>query len=122
MHNYIDGFALPLPTAQLDIYKKVVSQVAEIWKEHGALSYKEYVLDDASLEGTCSFLELVNAQADESVIFGWVSFASREARDQANTLVAADPRMEALIAPLTDPSRVIFDAGRMFFGGFKAFV
>ncbi len=122
MHNYIDGFALPIPSAELDNYKKVAEQVAQIWREHGALSYNEYVLDDTTLEGTRSFLELANAQEDESIIFGWVAFESRAARDKANALVAADPRMVDLVAPLTDPARLIFEAGRMFFGGFRALV
>ena len=44
------------------------------------------------------------------------------ARDLANARVAADPRMTDLIAPLTDPSRIIFDATRMVYGGFEPLV
>lgn len=122
MANYIDGFVLPVPHDQLDTYKQVVEKVANIWKEHGALDYSEYVLDDPHLEGTRSFADAVNAENDEAVIFGWVVFESREARDDANRRVAADSRMNDLIEPLTRTSRPAFDAQRMAFGGFRSLV
>ena len=122
MTNYIDGFVLPVPRHQLKIYKEVVEKVAEIWKEHGALDYSEYVGDDLSLEGTRSFTDVAKAKEDEVIIFGWVVFESREARDLANERVAADPRMTDLINPLTHTSRPIFDAKRMVYGGFRSLV
>lgn len=122
MTVYIDGFVLPVPRDQLDTYKEVVERVAEIWKEHGAIDYSEYVIDDSSLEGTRSFEEAANAREDEAVIFGWVSFESRDARDLANRKVAADPRMAELIHPLTRAPRAIFDAERMLYGGFRSLV
>lgn len=122
MANYIDGFVLPVPHDQLDTYKQVVEKVAKIWKEHGALDYSEYVLDDPHLEGTRSFADAVIAEEDEAVIFGWVVFESREARDDANRRVAADSRMNDLIDPLTRTSRPTFDAQRMAFGGFSSLV
>ncbi len=122
MANYIDGFALPIPRIHLNEYKRVAESVAEIWKEHGALAYNEFVGESPKLEGTQSFPELVGAKDDEAIIFGWVEFASREARDQANERVAADPRMTGLIEPLTDPSRIIFNASRMVYGGFETLV
>ncbi len=120
--NYIDGFVLPIPQTHLNQYKQVAEVVAKIWKEHGALAYYEYVGEDLKLEGTRSFPECVGAKADEAIIFGWVVFESRKMRDLANERVAADPRMIDLIAPLTDPSRMIFDAKRMVFGGFQPLV
>ena len=114
MAKYIDGFALPIPRAYLDEYKRVVTAVAEIWKEHGALDYREYVGDDMKLEGTRSFMDVVEASEDEAIVFGWVEFDSREARDLVNEKVAADPRMVDLI----DSSNTGFDAGRMAYGGF----
>ena len=118
--NYIDGFVLPIPRIHLDEYRRVVETVAKIWKEHGALAYFEYVGEDLKLEGTRSFPELIDAKEDEAIIFGWVVFDSREARDLANERVAKDPRMTNLIAPLTDSSRIIFDAKRMAYGGFES--
>ena len=120
MSHYIDGFVLPIPRDRLNEYKRVVEAVAEIWKEHGALDYLEYVGDDLILEGTRSFTDLVAATADEAIVFGWVVFESREARDLANEKVAADPRMADLIDPLIDPSNPVFDAERMAYGGFQS--
>jgi uncharacterized protein YbaA (DUF1428 family) len=122
MAHYIDGFVLPIPRDRLNEYKRVVEAVAEIWKEHGALDYLEYVGDDLILEGTRSFTDLVAATEDETIVFGWVVFDSREARDLANEKVAADPRMADLIDPLIDPSNPVFDAKRMAYGGFRSLV
>ncbi len=122
MPNYIDGFILPVSRQQLEEYKTVAQKVSEIWKEHGALAYHEYVGDDMKLAGTLSFTDCLDAKEEEAVIFGWVVFASRETRDLANERVASDPRMEALVAPLTSGPKVIFDASRMVYGGFKSLV
>ncbi|MGW9686855.1 DUF1428 domain-containing protein [Flagellimonas sp. 2504JD1-5] len=120
--NYIDGFVLPIPRNHLNQYKNVAEKVAKIWKEYGALAYFEYVGEDLKLEGTRSFSELLEAKKDEAIIFGWVEFTSREARDLANKKVAADPRMVDLIAPLTSASKITFDAQRMAYGGFEPLV
>ncbi len=122
MANYIDGFVLPVPRKYLDEYKQVAQKVAKIWQEHGALAYYEYVGEDLILEGTRSFPEAMQANDDEAIVFGWVVFESREARVLANERVASDPRMTDLIAPLTDPSRIVFDAQRMAYGGFQPLV
>ncbi len=122
MQNYIDGFIFPLPRIYLDEYKAVASQVVEIWKEYGALAYFEFVGEDLTLQGTCSFADLVDLNENEVIVFGWVVFPSKEIREQANKLVPADPRMSELVAPLTDPKRVIFDAERMFYGGFQSLI
>ena len=122
MANYIDGFVLPVPRDRLNEYKCVVEAVAEIWKEHGALDYREYVGDDLDRQGTRSFTDLVATTEDEAIVFGWVVFDSREARDLANEKVVADPRMADLIEPLIDPSNPVFDAKRMAYGGFQSLV
>jgi len=122
MANYIDAFTFPLPKKYLNEYKRIAETVAEIWKEHGALAYFEYVGEDLKLEGTRSFPEILEAKEEEAVIFGWVVFDSKTTRNLANQRVAADPRMIDIIAPLTDPSRIIFDAKRMVFGGFESIV
>ena len=120
MAHYIDGFVLPIPRNRLDEYKRVVEAVAEIWKEHGALDYCEYVGDDLNRQGMRSFTDLVSATEDEAIVFGWVVFDSRETRDLANEKVLADPRMADLIDPLIDPSNPVFDAKRMVYGGFQS--
>lgn len=122
MKNYIDGFVLPVPSIHLDEYKKVAEKVAEIWKEYGALAYFEFIGDDLFLEGTKSFIETVAAKDDEEIVFGWVVFPSKAVRDLANKKVPLDPRMTALVAPLTNPKRLIFDGSRMVYGGFRSLV
>lgn len=122
MANYIDGFILPVPQKHLEEYKGVAEKVAEIWKEYGALSYFEFVGDDLTLEGTRSFIEVVDLKEDEVVVFGWVVFPSKEIRDTANQQVPNDPRMSKLVTPLLDPERLIFNAERMVYGGFQSLV
>ena len=118
MAQYIDGFVFPIQRDCQDEYRRLAEAVAEIWKEHGAIEYMEFVGDDLSLAGTRSFTDLVVAKEDEIIVFGWVVFESRAARDLANKKVAADPRM----ADLVSSSNAGFDASRMAYGGFKSFV
>ena len=118
MANYIDGFVLPVPRAKLEEYQRQAKAVAEVWKEHGALDYREFVGDDMHLEGTATFIDLAGAAGDEVIVFGYVVFESREARDLANEQVATDPR----VADIIDGSASGFDAGRMAYGGFLPLV
>ena len=118
MSQYIDGFALPIPRERLDNYRQVVETIAGIWKEHGALEYREFVGDDLVLEGTRSFTDAINATDAEAVVFGWVVFESKAARDLANERVAADSRMPELMGAIETG----FDATRMAYGGFRPLV
>jgi uncharacterized protein YbaA (DUF1428 family) len=118
MANYIDGFVLPVSRDRLDEYKLLVEAAADIWKEHGAIEYREYVGDDLLRAGTRSFTDLTAATEGEVIVFGWVEFESRAARDLANDKVAADPRM----ADLIKSSHSGFDAQRMAYGGFQSLV
>lgn len=118
MAKYVDGFALPIPRNRLSEYQRVTETAALVWKEHGALDYREFVGDDMHLEGTRSFLNAVDATDEDVVVFGWVVFESREARDLANKKVAADPRM----AEALESADSGFDASRMLYGGFSRLV
>ncbi|NNE70555.1 MAG: DUF1428 domain-containing protein [Rhodothermales bacterium] len=118
MTQYLDGFVFPIPRNRLSEYKRLATAVAEIWKEHGALAYREYVGDDLSREGTRSFTDAIASTDDEAIVFGFVTFESREARDLANAKVAGDPRMVELV----DNSGAGFDAERMAYGGFESIV
>ena len=115
MAKYIDGFVYPIPRDHLNEYKHLVESITEIWKEHGAIDYKEFIGDDMKLAGTLSFTDLLDAEEDDAILFGWVVFDSREARDLANQKVAADPRM----AKLVESSNSGFNAKRMAYGGFE---
>ncbi|WP_339889190.1 DUF1428 family protein [uncultured Flavobacterium sp.] len=120
--NYIDGFIFPVPKIQLNEYKSIAEKIAAIWKEYGALAYFEYIGDEMTLEGTRSFVKTLEAKEDEAIIFGWVVFPSKQTRDLANKQVPNDPRITELVAPITNPERLIFDASRMVYGGFKPLI
>ena len=122
MAQYIDGFMFPISRNRVNEYKRVAEAVAQIYREHGAQEYLEFVGDEMNREGTRSFLEAANAAEDETIVFGWIMYNSRRTRDLVNERVEADPRMIDLIAPLVDPSNTVFDARRMAFGGFQPLV
>jgi len=122
MEKYIDGFVLPVPRSRLGDYRRVVNAVAEIWREHGALEYVEFEGDDMNRQGTRPFPDLLSAANDEVIVFGWVVFESREARDVINRKVEEDPRMAELVNPLMEPPHPVFDAPRMAYGGFRPLI
>ena len=118
MKRYIDGFILPIPKHRVAEYQAIAESASKIWKNHGAIEYCECVGDDLNGEGVRSFTEMANATEDETVIFAWAVFESRESRDAANGKIMSDPR----IAVLMDQVNPIFDCKRMAHGGFKVIV
>jgi len=118
MNRYVDGFVIPVPKDRVEEYRRVAEKAAQVWKEHGALDYWECVGDDLNTEGMVSFTQLANTGPDETVIFAWVVFESREHRGRANEKIMADPRLKEMM----DANRPIFDYKRMAFGGFKELV
>lgn len=118
MKRYVDGFILPIPKDRVSDYQALAEAASKIWKEHGALEYWECVGDDLNTEGTRSFAEMTNASDGETVVFAWVIFESRAARDAANLKIMADPRMAALL----DSQNPLLDFQRMAHGGFKELV
>jgi uncharacterized protein YbaA (DUF1428 family) len=88
-------------------------QAGAIWKEYGALEYHEAVADDVKPGKVTSFPQSVQLKPDETVVFGWAVFNSREQRDEVNDKVMKDPRMKM------DPKTAPFDMQRMFWGGFE---
>jgi len=118
MARYIDGFVIPLPKDRIEDYRRVAEKAALVWKEYGALDYWECVGDDLDAAGMVSFPQLAQAGPEETVIFAWVVFESRQQRDQANEKIMADPRLQEMM----DPDNPIFDYKRMAYGGFKELV
>ena len=115
---YVDGFVLPVPVAKLGDYRKLARKAGKIWIEHGALAYTECGADDVKPGKLTSFPQSVKLKADETVVFAWIVYPSRKARDAINAKVMADPRL----AGMTDPANHPFDGKRMFWGGFKPIV
>ena len=118
MAGYVDGFVMPLPKANIDRYREVASTAGAIWKEHGALAYTECIAEDVKPGELTSFPQSVQLQDDETVVFAWIAYESREHRDEVNAKVMADERMKALM----DPAGDIADYKRMVYGGFEVLV
>lgn len=113
---YVDGFVVPVPKANLARYREWALLSEKIWKEHGALDYKEWVADDVKTGKLTSFPQSVNLKDDEVVVFSWVVYESRQHRDRVMENVMKDPRMQQ------DPKQWPFDGQRMIFGGFAPLV
>src|SRR5262249_7159940 len=109
MGRYIDGFVIPVRKDRIEEYRRVAQKAAAVWKEYGALDYWECVGDDLDAKDMVSFLQLAQAEPDETVIFAWVVFESREYRDRANVKIMADPRLQEMM----DRDRPVFDYRRM---------
>jgi uncharacterized protein YbaA (DUF1428 family) len=107
---------LAVPKARLEDYKALARKAGAVWKEHGALAYAECIGDNVPYGELTSFPRAVQAKEDEVVVFSWVVYESRAARDSIMAKVMADPRIEM------DPASMPFDGKRMIFGGFEAFV
>lgn len=115
---YVDGFVIPVPKKKLAAYRSMAKKASKIWKEYGALDYKECVADDVKPGKLTSFPQSVKLKSDETVIFAYIVYKSRAHRDSVNKKVMADPRLHKLCDPKNPP----FDMKRMFWGGFKAIV
>lgn len=109
---YVDGFVLAVPTDKLEEYKQMARLAGTVWKEHGALAYVECLADDVPYGTLTSFPRAVQAKDTETVVFSWIVYESREARDEINKKCMADPRLKM------DPAGMPFDGKRMIFGGF----
>jgi uncharacterized protein YbaA (DUF1428 family) len=114
--TYVDGFVIPVPKKQLAAYKKISAKAGKIWKEYGALDYKECVGDDLKIKWGTPFPKLAKAKTGETVVFSWITYKSKAQRDRINAKVMADPRLKM------DGTAMPFDMKRMSYGGFKVFV
>ncbi len=112
---YVDGFVLPVPKANIEAYLKMAELAGKVWREHGALEYRECAADDVKPGTLTSFPQSVMLKDDETVFFSWIVYESRARRDEINAKVMADPRLAAMM----DPTNMPFDGKRMFFGGFE---
>lgn len=116
MSRYVDGFVLPLPKKNIDAYREQAELAATVWMEHGALEYVETIANDVKPGEVTSFPQSVQLQEDETVVFAWVVYESREARDRILARVMSDPRLQM------DAKNMPFDGRRMFWGGFETLI
>ncbi|MEJ0023731.1 MAG: DUF1428 domain-containing protein [Alphaproteobacteria bacterium] len=115
---YVDGFIVPVPTSKLDAYRKMAKLASKVWREHGAIDYREWVAEDVKPGKWTSFPQSVKLKDDETVVFSYIVYKSRAERDKVNKAVMADPRLKAMM----DPKAMPFDGKRMIYGGFKELV
>ncbi|MEA3193301.1 MAG: hypothetical protein QOD26_1634 [Betaproteobacteria bacterium] len=112
---YVDGFVVPVPKGKKQAYLKMARKAGKVWREHGALDYKECVADDVKPGKHTSFPQAVKLKKNEVVWFSWIVYRNRKHRDGVMKKVMKDKRLASMMDPKTLP----FDGKRMFFGGFK---
>ena len=115
---YVDGFIVPLPKKNLKAYRAMAKKAGKVWREHGALEYRECIADDVKMGKRTSFPRSVKMKKSETVVFSWIVYKSRADRDKCIAKVMKDKRLAAMMNPKNLP----FDGKRMFWGGFKTMV
>jgi uncharacterized protein YbaA (DUF1428 family) len=118
MPGYVDGFVLVVPKKKLPAYLRMARQAGQVWREHGALDFKECVGDDLQPKCGLPFPRLARAKPGEAVLFSFIVYRSRAHRDRVNAKVMKDPRLAAMGGIAEMP----FDLKRMAFGGFRVAV
>jgi len=114
---YVDGFLVPVPTENLTAYRKMSQKAGLIWMEYGALDYKECAGDDMVSEGMKrTFPRAARARSSETVVFSWITYASKAERNRILKEVMADPRLKM------EDADGIFDPKRMIYAGFNVIV
>ena len=115
---YVDGFVLPVPKKKLQAYRRMAQKAGKVWRDHGALEFRECVADDVKPGKRTSFPRSVKLRKSETVIFAYIVYKSRKDRDRVNARVMKDPRIKGM----GDMKDMPFDAKRMIYGGFKVLV
>ena len=115
--RYVDGYLLPVQKKKLQAYRRIAQKAGKVYREHGALEYRECVGDDLNVKWGVPFPRKIKLKPGETVVFSWIVFKSRAHRDRVNAKVMQDPHFAGM-----DPKSVPFDTKRMVFGGFKVLV
>ena len=118
MPDYVDGFVLPVPKKNIAAYTRIAKKASRIWKEHGALDYRECVGDDLNVPMGLPFPKGIRSKPNETVVFAYIVYKSKAHRDKVNAAVMKDPRIQEMC----DPKDMPFDCKRMLYGGFKTIV
>lgn len=116
--RYVDGFVIPVPKKNLPAYRRMAQKAGRIWREHGAVEFRECTGDDLNVKGMASFPRMLGLKRGETVLFSWIVFKSRAHRNRVNAKVMKDPRL----ADMMDPKSMPFDSKRMVYGGFRVLV
>ena len=105
---YVDGFLLPLPKRKVNAYLAMSRKAGKVWKEYGALEYRECVGDDLNIKNMTGFPKVVKTTAGETVVFSWIVYKSRAHRDAVNKKVMSDPAIAEMCG-----KKMPFDVKRM---------
>ena len=116
---YVDGFIVAVPKKNLAAYATISKKCGKVWREHGAIDYREWVAEDVKVGKLTSFPRSVKLKPGETVVFAWITYKSRAQRDKINAKVMADPRLKSMMDSKSPPP---FDSKRMIFGGFESLV
>jgi uncharacterized protein YbaA (DUF1428 family) len=117
MAHYVDGFLIPVPKRKLAAYRQMAQKAGKVWREHGALDYRECVGDDLKIKMGLPFPRGIKSKPGEAIVFSWILYKSRAHRDSVNAKVMKDPRLAKMMN-----DEMPFDAKRMMYGGFKTIV
>jgi uncharacterized protein YbaA (DUF1428 family) len=112
---YVDGFVTPVPKRKVAAYRRMSQRAGKVWRDHGALEFRECIADDVKWGKRTSFPRAVKQKSSETVFFAYIVYKSRAERDRVNAKVMKDKRLAGMMDPKTLP----FDAKRMIWGGFK---
>lgn len=115
--SYVDGFVIPVPNKKLNTYRGMAKRAGRIWRDHGALEFREAVADDVKVGKWTSFPRAVKLRRGETLVYSWIVFKSRAHRDKVNAAVMKDKRFARI---MSEP--MAFDGKRMIYGGFKIVV
>jgi uncharacterized protein YbaA (DUF1428 family) len=115
--RYVDGFLLPVPKKNLPAYRRMAQKAGTVWRDHGALEFRECAGDDLKVKMGVPFPRMIRLKPGETVVFSWIVFKSRAHRDRVNAKVMKDPRLAKMMHQ-TMP----FDLKRMAYGGFTVLV
>lgn len=116
--RYIDGFVIPVPRKNVPAYRRMAAKAGRLWREHGALEYRECVGDDLKVKIGMPFPRMVKLKSGQTVVFSWILYKSRAHRDRVNAKVMKDPRIKAMF----DEKSMPFDVKRMAYGGFTVMI
>jgi uncharacterized protein YbaA (DUF1428 family) len=116
--KYVDGFVVPVPKKNLEAYRRMAKTAGMVWRDHGALEFREYVAEDVKVGKRTSFPRSVKLKPGETVVFSFIAYKSRAHRDRVNAKVMKDPRL----AKMMNPKAMPFDGKRMIYGGFEFMV
>ena len=114
--QYVDGFVIPVPEKNLKSYMRMARQGEKMWRENGALDYKECVGDDLETKWGIPFPRVIKMKPGEVLVFSYIVFKSRKHRDQVNARVMKEMEKTG------EPKDMPFDMKRMVYGGFKVLV